>query len=95
VPTLELLPPRSRRRRERPRWRVRDDDGALLGYVEEVQLRGARNLFYSAVAPHPVSGREVNLQLSTDPDERVEVLVRFRRDPGAFEQHLGPSGLRR
>lgn len=83
-PELRPLPPE--RRNGPPRWEV-VRDGQRLGIIIETHLGGARKPFYEAIAPHPVTGKPISLELHTDREERLQVLMRFAADPDEFRQH--------
>ena len=83
-PELRSIPPE--RRNGPPRWEVWLD-GQRLGVIVEKKVRGARNVFYEAIVPHPRTGKPVSLELHTDRADRVAALVLFHDDPEAFRQH--------
>lgn len=68
------------------RWEVWQN-GQRLGAIEEKKLTGARLPFYEAYVPHPRTGELISLELSTDRDERVGVVVRFSTHPEEYRQH--------
>jgi hypothetical protein len=72
-----LWPKRSIDLRE---WQVLDG-GKVIGTIEEVKLPHAVSTFFHAYGIHPTTGERVSLELSTDVDERVEVVRAFRADP--------------
>lgn len=72
-----LRPKRSTDLRE---WEVLDR-GKVIGTIEEVKLPHAVSTFFHAHGIHPASGEIVNLELSTEFDERVEIIKSFRTDP--------------
>jgi hypothetical protein len=78
------MPPQ--RRTSLPRWEVWLD-GRRLGWIQDKHLRGAKNPFYEAIAPHPRNGKPVSLELHTDRSDRVAALVLFNVQPEAFSQH--------
>lgn len=84
MPELREIPPE--RRNGSPRWEVWQD-GVKLGIIRQKKLGGAVNPFYEAIARHPRTGRPLSLELHTDRDDRVEVLVRIHADPSEFRQH--------
>lgn len=83
-PELRPIPPEHRN--GPPRWEVWLD-GERLGIIQETHLGGARLPFYEAIAPHPRTGKPISLELHTDRENRVDVLVRFHADPREFRQH--------
>lgn len=83
-PELRLMP--RERRTSLPRWEVWLD-GRRLGWIQEKHLRGAKNPFFEAIAPHPRTGKPISLELHTDLQERVQALAQFAADPAAFRQH--------
>jgi hypothetical protein len=82
----ELRPVPLERRNALPRWEVWLD-GRRLGWIQEKHLRGARLQFFQAIAPHPRTGRPISLELHTDRDDRVQVLVEFAEEPERYGQH--------
>lgn len=68
------------------RWEVWEA-GRRLGWIDEKRLRGARLPFFEAIAPHPRTGQPMSLELNTDRDDRVRVLVEFTEHPDRFRQH--------
>lgn len=90
VTIREMLP---ERRNSLPRWEVTTDDGTVIGWIQTVALRGAKNRFYRAIAVHQSVGDHVNLELSADWEERVSVIEMFWGDPTSASQHL-PQHLR-
>lgn len=82
----ELRPLPAEHRNGPPRWAVWLD-GRQLGIIVQKKLRGARNPFYEAIAPHPRTGQPVSLELHTDREERVQALVWFAADPEEYKQH--------
>ncbi|CAN5317384.1 hypothetical protein BH09ACT5_BH09ACT5_01290 [soil metagenome] len=78
------------RRHAQPRWEV-TVDRQVIGWVQRSQRRSV--IFFEAIAVHPTTGEHVGLELSTDRDERVEVIRRFWFDPLTSKQHL-PRHLR-
>ena len=83
-PELRQIPPG--RRTSLPRWEVWLD-GRRLGWIQEKHLRGAKNPFYEAIAPHPHTGSPVSLEVSTDLEERVQAVLRFAFHPDDFRPH--------
>lgn len=69
-----------------PRWEVWLD-GRRLGWIQEKHLRGAKNPFYEAIAPHPRTGKPISLELNIDRAERMRVLVEFSVHPERYGQH--------
>lgn len=67
------------RRSEMPRWEV-SQDGHVIGWVEAHRIGNASATFYKAWGIGP-SGEVVNLENSTDRDERVRVVVAFHENP--------------
>lgn len=91
---LRLLPPRSYRLRHRPpEWEVTEDEGKVVGHIEQHHIGGASSPFFMLTALHPQTGERIPLELSASLDERVEKLARFLVEPDAFAQHY-PSGTR-
>lgn len=80
------------RRNELPRFEI-SLDGTVIGWVAQTALRGAVNPFYRAIGIYPAMGREIDLQLDTSFDGRVQVVRRFHERPHDFERHL-PRDLR-
>lgn len=85
-PELRPLPPE--RRNGPPRWEVWLD-GKRLGMIVETHLGGARLPFYEAIVPHPITGKPISLELHTDREDRVRIVVQFTDDPEAFRRHWG------
>lgn len=67
------------RRSEMPRWEA-SGDGRVIGWVKAHWIGHASATFYKAYGIDP-SGEVVNLENSTDRDERVRVVVGFNEDP--------------
>lgn len=74
------------RRGDLPRWEVWLH-ARRLGWIQEKHLRGARLPFFEAIAPHPITGKPISLELHTDRDDRVQVLVEFAEEPERYGQH--------
>lgn len=70
-----------------PEWEVRFG-GRLIGLVRERKLQNTAHPFFEAVGIHPTTGEQVRLELSTDRDERIDIVRRFWLDPTEFPQHL-------
>jgi hypothetical protein len=71
-------------------WHVHDDDGALIGKLEQRQLgRSARGQFWCAYGVHPETGAMICLELSADREERLRVIEDFQVRPEAYRQHWG------
>ncbi|GAA1833381.1 hypothetical protein [Agromyces salentinus] len=68
------------------RWEVWHD-GRRLGWIEQKHLTGARLPFFEAIAPHPRTGKPMSLELHTDHEDRVAVLVEFAEHPERYRQH--------
>lgn len=86
---LRLLPPSSyRRRHDPPSWEVSDAAGVVVGRLDEVHLPTAGRPFYRLTGRHPTTGELIDLQLSTDRDERLRVLADFLEDPTRHAQHF-------
>lgn len=84
TPTLQLLPPRSRRQRNlEPEWDVRLG-AQRIGHVEQWSVRSSSSIFYRATAFHPDTGQEIPLESSTELDERVAKVLAAWRDPESF-----------
>ncbi len=91
---LRLLPPSSyRRRHDPPSWEISDAAGVVVGQLDEVHLPTAGRPFYRLIGRHPRTGELIDLQLSTDRDERLRVLADFLDDPTRHAQHF-PTGTR-
>lgn len=89
---LRLLPPRSYRLRHRPpEWEVTDDNGRVVGWIEQHSIPTAGRPFFNLVGLHPTTGERIPLELSADIDERLAKLERFLADPDSCSQHY-PSG---
>lgn len=86
--TVRALRPTSKRQLTPVEWEV-TLDGSVIGRVEARKIGHASAVFYFAFGMHPVDGREIRLEGSTDFAERVNVLRRFHIDPSEFSQHLG------
>lgn len=83
-PELRPLPPS--RRGSLPRWAVYLD-GERIGEIQEIHLGGARLPFYEAIVKHPLTGKPLSLELHTEIENRVEVIVKFHRDPKTGQRH--------
>lgn len=86
VTEAELRPIPPERRHGHPRWEVWLD-GERLGIIQEQHLGGARLPFYEAIETHPRTGKPISLEMHTDRQNRVDVLVRFAARPEEFHQH--------
>jgi hypothetical protein len=73
-----------------PEWEV-SFDRQVIGYVRERHHKSI--IFYEAIGIHPTTGDRVSLELSTEREERIEVVLGFWRDPTSCKQHL-PSPLK-
>lgn len=62
-------------------------DGVRIGEIQEKHLSGARLPFYDPIVPGPKTGRPVSLELHTDIQNRVDVIVAFHRDANAARRH--------
>jgi hypothetical protein len=70
-----------------PRWEV-SVDGEVVGWIQESKIGRSTVTFYKALGVHPETGRHVNLENSTDLDERVRVLLDFHENPERFKRHV-------
>lgn len=52
-------------------------DGEQIGEIQQKKLDGARLLFFDAIVPHAVTGKPISLELHTDIQNRVDVIVAF------------------
>lgn len=85
---LRLLPPRSYRlRHQPPEWEVTDDEGKVVGWIEQHSIPTASRPFYNLTALHPVTGERIPLELSADLDERLAKLQSFLVNPDSCAQH--------
>jgi hypothetical protein len=75
------------RRTSLPRWEI-SLDGLVIGWVEQVKIGHSSVLFFRALGVHPTTGRVVNLENSSDRDERIRVVRTFHSYPEEFEQHV-------
>lgn len=80
-----------RRRHDPPSWEVTDASGAVVGWVEERHLGSGAKTFYALTGVHPATGERIELQLSTDREERIQKLQDFLSDPDSCWMHF-PSG---
>lgn len=69
-----------------PRWAIYLD-GAKIGEIHEEHMPGARLPFFKAIVAHPRTGKPLSLEMHTDLDDRVAVVVAFHRDPMSARQH--------
>lgn len=83
-PELRLMPPSQRSALQR--WSVWLD-GVHVGEIQEKHLGGARLPFYDAIVTSPRTGKPVSLELHTDINNRVAVIVEFHRDPLTAQRH--------
>lgn len=67
------------RRNEDQRWEV-SVDGRVVGWVRAHKIGRSSSTFYEAKGIDP-SGRVIDLENSTDRDERIRVVVAFHDDP--------------
>lgn len=79
------------KRNASPEWEV-SLHGVVIGWVRQESVGRSSRPFYRATGIHQPSGESVNLELSTDREERVETLCQFWLDPLTPKQHL-PSRL--
>lgn len=70
----------SRRLRDLPKWEI-SRDGQVIGTIRAETIGNARSMFYHAFGRHPGTGAIVNLELSTDFEEVVHVIVRLQDAP--------------
>jgi hypothetical protein len=77
-----------RLRHRPPEWAVEDDDGRVVGWIEEHHIPTAGAPFYALAGVHPGTGERIELQLSADLDERLAKLEEFLHEPDAFAQHF-------
>jgi hypothetical protein len=78
---LRLMIPK--RRDDRPQWEVRRDE-KVVGWVVEHTIGRSSAVFYRATAVHPDTGELVNLENSTDREERVARIEDFLDDPNKY-----------
>lgn len=83
-PELRPLPPLTRN--GSPRWAVYLE-GQQIGEIRQTKLSGARLPFYEAIVKHPTTGKPLSLELHTEIENRLEVIVAFHRDPMTARQH--------
>jgi hypothetical protein len=67
------------RRDEMPRWEV-SVDGCVVGWVRAHRIGRGFTTFYEAMGIDP-EGDHIDLENSTDRDERVRIVVAFHEDP--------------
>jgi hypothetical protein len=79
-------------RREPPKWEI-SLGGQTIGWIRQHQIGRTGRPFFNAVGIFPGSEHHIDLQSSTDHEERLRVLVKFHRDPMAARQHLGTLPL--
>jgi hypothetical protein len=75
-----------------PVWELSLDQ-EIIGWIYEIHIRGTIDPFYRAVGVHRATGRHIELERSTDREERIEVVHQFWLDPMSRPQHL-PRELR-
>ena len=78
---LRLMIPK--RRGDRPGWEVRRGE-KVVGWVVEHTIGRSSAVFYRATAVHPDTGELVNLENSTDREERVARIEGFLDDPNKY-----------
>jgi len=66
-------------------------DGTVVGWVERVRIGKSTRVFYKAIGLHPITGKRVSLENSTDRDERIRVLAAFHHDPSRYSRHYRES----
>lgn len=69
------------------RWEI-SIDGEVIGWVQEQKIGRSSVMFFKATGVHPETGREVNLENSTDRDERVRTIVDFHEHPEKYGRHV-------
>lgn len=84
----EMIPTK---RNASPEWEV-SLHGTVIGWVRQESVGRSSRPFFRAIGIHQPSGELVNLELSTDREERVETVCQFWLDPLTSKQHL-PSRL--
>lgn len=93
VVSAHRLPATTRGLAEPPRWEVRYGCEAVgwkvIGWIEELHMRGVPKPFFFAIGVHPRTGRHYRLEGNIDFDERVNTVADFYQDPMTSWQHLG------
>jgi hypothetical protein len=84
-----LIPARHQRW---PAWELTLGD-QVIGWIFEIHIRGTVNPFFRAVGVHRPTGVRIELERSTDRQERIDTVVAFWADPLTRSQHL-PRELR-
>ena len=70
-----------------PRWEV-SAEAIIIGWVQEHRIGRSTVIFYKAFGIHPETHQIVNLENSTDRDERVRIILEFHERPEMFSQHI-------
>ncbi len=90
-PGFELRPIQRIFKRDPVLWEV-FFNGEAIGLIQPKKLGRTSYPFYQAIGYFPGTGEHVNLELSTDLEERCQVLLEFQRSPQS-SVHL-PSRLK-
>ena len=80
---VRKLLPTGRSRHELPEWDVLVD-GKPIGRTQAWRTRGASATFYRASTTDIRNGKPIELESSTDFEERVQKVVDVHADPDAF-----------
>lgn len=70
------------KRNSMPRWEL-SRDGTVIGWIQETQIGRSTRHFFNSIGVDPENGNHVNLESSTDFEERVRVIHEFHLHPEA------------
>ena len=59
----------------------------MIGRVRALKIDSTQAVFFCEYGRDAATGREVDLEASTDFPERVEAVHRFTADPASYPQH--------
>jgi hypothetical protein len=63
-----------------PRWELKRD-GKVIGWIQEFHMARVTRHFFEAIGIDPENGNHVSLEMSTDFEQRVEVIKDFHEHP--------------
>ena len=68
------------KRHSLPRWEL-TREGQIVGWIQEIQIGRATRHFFKATGIDPENGNHVNLETSTNFDDRVQAVNNFQNHP--------------
>ena len=77
------------KRNSLPRWEL-TRDGAVIGWIQETHIGRSTRHFFNSIGVDPDNGNHVDLESSTDFEERVRVVHEFHAHPeGSVHRRSG------